>query len=257
MDGAEKRAEGRSKRLRARYSVLGMAHLVALAWSGAAAAQDRPPRLRLEQDAAVTFRIPAGGAAAALAAGVDPRSAAGQALLGLPEVLARSLRQAATGQTLVEPPGVAAVAAWGAKRVRVLDAAAAGTGAGAGAGVPGDSRPAALGMEEAGQDPDVVAEREEGVAAGIVAGLPCTDWRLRPRGGGPDAPVYVVCFAGDGLALRVTERGGRLGGGGAPRLLQEAVRVEYGPLDPALFAPPGTPAGTEAGRQLPATQTRR
>lgn len=58
-----------------------------------------------------------------------------------------------------------------------------------------------------------------------VAGLPCTDWSTRDRAGHP----VVVCITADGVLLRVQA---------GPKLLAQALRVTYGPQDPAAFAVP-------------------
>jgi hypothetical protein len=91
--------------------------------------------------------------------------------------------------------------------------------------------------EEVGQDPDYLAERQQG--SDRLAGIPCTEWRLRlPEDLGDEA--MTVCFASDGLPLRVTTRSSGM------TTTQKAVSVEYGKLDPALFAPPpGWPVQTE------------
>lgn len=58
-----------------------------------------------------------------------------------------------------------------------------------------------------------------------VAGLPCTEWEVQDTIGQP----ALTCFTEDGVMLRA-RRGAAV--------LAVAVRVAYGPLDPALFAPP-------------------
>ena len=65
----------------------------------------------------------------------------------------------------------------------------------------------------------------ERVGADTVAGTPCTDWRS-PGAAGPPA---TVCMTSDGVLLRV-----RAG----DAVVAQAVRVTYGPLDPAVFAIP-------------------
>ncbi len=60
-----------------------------------------------------------------------------------------------------------------------------------------------------------------------VAGIACTEWETRDTAG----QLTLACFTADGAMLRA-RRGGQV--------LATAVRVAYGPLDPALFAaPPG------------------
>lgn len=60
-----------------------------------------------------------------------------------------------------------------------------------------------------------------------VAGLPCTEWEVQDSSGHP----ALTCFTADGVMLRV-RRGAQV--------LAVATKVDYGPLDPALFTvPPG------------------
>ncbi len=58
-----------------------------------------------------------------------------------------------------------------------------------------------------------------------VAGLPCTDWQTRDTGGRP----RTVCLTDDGVLLRAKS---------GDQVLVQAVRVAYGPIDPAVFTPP-------------------
>ena len=58
-----------------------------------------------------------------------------------------------------------------------------------------------------------------------VAGLACTEWQTTDSAGQP----ALACFTGDGVMLRA-RRGNQV--------LATATKVAYGPLDPALFAPP-------------------
>ncbi len=67
-----------------------------------------------------------------------------------------------------------------------------------------------------------------------VAGLGCLDWEAAMPGGG----ALSTCLTPDGVTLRMKA---------GPQVVAEALRVTYGPLDPALFsAPPGY--AREAGR---------
>lgn len=58
-----------------------------------------------------------------------------------------------------------------------------------------------------------------------VAGLACTEWDLRDNA---DQPV-TLCVTDDGVMLRAQA---------GPRVMAEAVRVQYGPQAPSVFAPP-------------------
>jgi hypothetical protein len=58
-----------------------------------------------------------------------------------------------------------------------------------------------------------------------VAGLACTEWQAVDRQG----EAVVACFTADGILLRARRAG---------TVLVQAVRVSYGPLDPAAFTIP-------------------
>jgi hypothetical protein len=69
------------------------------------------------------------------------------------------------------------------------------------------------------------AFRRHGVAQ--VSGLACTEWETTDAAG----EAALVCLTGDGVMLRAS-------GGG--RVLLEAAKVVYGPIDPSVFSiPPG------------------
>lgn len=58
----------------------------------------------------------------------------------------------------------------------------------------------------------------------VVAGLKCTEWQ-------PNASATSACMTADGVLLRVRS---------GSAVVVQAVRVAYGPIDPAVFAiPPG------------------
>jgi hypothetical protein len=215
----------------------------ALAWPGepAAAQQDRPPPLRLAQDVAITFRHPVDGAGAAAAAGVDPRSLVGQALRAMPEAQTRLLRQPATGRLRSENTGLVAIMDPRAGRAWTFDSGARDPAARVVTLREGDGDELGLEVEEAGQDPDILAERQGGTDR--VTGIDCVNWRLRPGDQPAEDGAMLVCFAADGLALRTTTRAGGM------TSVREAVRVERGPLDPALFAPPPGWPVRPAGRR--------
>ncbi len=59
----------------------------------------------------------------------------------------------------------------------------------------------------------------------VVAGIPCTEWETKDTAG----QLTLACFTADGAMLRA-RRGSQV--------LATAVKVAYGPLDPALFTPP-------------------
>lgn len=60
-----------------------------------------------------------------------------------------------------------------------------------------------------------------------VAGVGCTDWNTQDSYG----RVSTICLTDDGVMLRATQQG---------RVLVEALRVQYEPQDPSVFAvPPG------------------
>ncbi len=61
-----------------------------------------------------------------------------------------------------------------------------------------------------------------------IAGYPCTEWKVTTRGTSGDA-----CVTADGVLLAGS--GGQPGG---PQTSLTATRVEYGPQNPGLFAPP-------------------
>ena len=80
-------------------------------------------------------------------------------------------------------------------------------------------------LEEYLLDPGMQFTR---AGSAIVAGLPCTEWRVRsPRGAG------TGCVTADGVLLRFngTDARGRQGS-------LVATEVRYGPLAPSLFVPP-------------------
>jgi hypothetical protein len=62
-----------------------------------------------------------------------------------------------------------------------------------------------------------------------VAGQPCTEWETRDT----TSVARVVCLTTDGVLLRLR----RIGADGPP-VMMEAVRVLYGPQDPAAFVAP-------------------
>ena len=62
--------------------------------------------------------------------------------------------------------------------------------------------------------------------AARVAGLPCTEWLTQDVTGTPT----LACITGDGVLLRAAAAG---------RVLVEALRLTYGPIDPAVFSIPG------------------
>lgn len=61
--------------------------------------------------------------------------------------------------------------------------------------------------------------------AAQVAGLACTEWRTVDSRGA----ATVACITADGVLLRAQQGG---------RVLAEAARVTYGPLDPGAFRVP-------------------
>ncbi len=67
------------------------------------------------------------------------------------------------------------------------------------------------------------AFRRHGAAQ--VAGLACTQWETKDASGQP----ALVCLTDDGVLLRAI---------GAGRVLLEAARVNYGPIDPSVFVVP-------------------
>lgn len=79
-----------------------------------------------------------------------------------------------------------------------------------------------------GVAPDRAYER---LGTDTIAGVACTEWRTADKQGRPVA----VCMTGDGVLLRARA--------GATVLVQ-ALRVAYGPIDPAVFA---IPAGYQRG----------
>jgi hypothetical protein len=203
---------------------LGCAAVAILALlGGTAMAEERPPPLRLQQDATVTFRVTLGGAAEA--AGVDPSSLVGEALRGMPPVEVVQMHQAATGRTRAGTSGPVAVRDSRAQRMWTFDTTATGAGR---VVRQREGEMAGLTMEQVGQDPDFEARRQ---APREVAGVPCTDWRLRLRDE-PEEEALLACFAADGLVLRIARSAAGM------TQVQEAVRVARGPLDPALFVPP-------------------
>ncbi len=191
--------------------------------AGAALAEERPPPLRLQQDTTVTYRIIHTGVAEA--AGVDTRSLVGQALQNLPPTDVVHLHQAATGRTRSGTSGHVGISDPRAGREWSFDTTATGA-----ARVVRLREGETLGMsvEQAAQDPDFVTVRQ---GSRQVAGLPCTEWRVRLRDE-PEERAMLACFAADGLMLRLVH------GSSGMTMVQEALRVERGPLDPALFVPP-------------------
>lgn len=202
-----------------------------LASASPAAAQDRPPPLRLTSDVTIVYRHPIDAAAAAEAAGIDPASPAGQALRSVPEVQTRLFRQAATGRVRTENAGLVEIADLPARKAWRFDSVASNPADRVVTLTEGEDE-VGMTVEEAAQDPDFVVQRQEG--ADQAAGIPCTNWRLRMQDE-PESEAVLACFAADGLALRtaVTSAG--------TTSLQEAVRVDYAPLDAALFVPPPWP----------------
>lgn len=67
----------------------------------------------------------------------------------------------------------------------------------------------------------------ERLGADVIAGVPCTEWRTADRSGRP----LALCMTEDGVLLRV-----RAGA----NVLVRALRVTYGPIDPAVFAIPAS-----------------
>ncbi|WP_431270085.1 hypothetical protein [Dankookia sp. P2] len=83
-------------------------------------------------------------------------------------------------------------------------------------------------LREVARDPDFQVTR---LGTDQVAGIACTRWRVREVQK-PAEDGTEFCLAADGVMLRSqTRRQGMTE-------MMEAVRVEYGPLDPALFVPP-------------------
>jgi hypothetical protein len=83
-------------------------------------------------------------------------------------------------------------------------------------------------LAEVARDPDFRVTRH---GTETIAGLGCTVWRVR-EAQEPEEEATELCLSADGLMLR--SRAQRQG----MASVMEAVRVEYGPLDPSLFAPP-------------------
>lgn len=69
------------------------------------------------------------------------------------------------------------------------------------------------------------------IGSATVAGLDCTVWRVRGPG-----DAGTACITADGLVLRAQGHGQEHGMSGNGTL--SAVKVRYGPLPAALFAPP-------------------
>lgn len=191
--------------------------------AGAALAEERPPPLRLQQDATVTSRVTLAGVAGA--AGVDPNSLVGQALRDMPPVEVVQMHQSATGRIRAGTAGPVSVTDPRAQRMWTFDTTATGAGR---IVRQREGEMVGLTMEQVGQDPDFEARRQ---APREVAGVPCTDWRLRLRDE-PEEQAILACFAADGLVLRIARSAAGM------TEVQEAVRVARGPLDPALFSPP-------------------
>ncbi len=205
---------------------LGLARAVALAAApvaaAPAAAQDRPP-FPPARDAAVTYRV------------WDGRGRPGEARVAWSAAL-RALRAEAAGPAAATtapggvplPPGARLVV-----DLRAGRAFAAEDRSGLVLELPRLAAAARRGERA------LAGARVRRLGADRVAGQPCTAWRVEPADGGRGRPVHA-CLTADGVPLRLREEGG------AARA--EAVAVAYGPLDPALFAPPrGGVAGGAGG----------
>lgn len=120
-------------------------------------------------------------------------------------------------------PGVYMIVDYAARRMSMVsdrDRGAVDMAAGAGAGpLPGAPGGGASG---GGADGAGAYARR---GADRVAGLPCTEWQTTDSEGAPT----LACITEDGVLLRA--RRGR-------EVLVQAVRVQYGPQDPAAFRVP-------------------
>ncbi|CAH2600986.1 conserved exported protein of unknown function [Rhodovastum atsumiense] len=170
--------------------------------------EDGPPPRRLTRDVAVTYRSSVGGG------------------LGDGEILTRACYAAATGRERFESGGVVRIVDPRAKRAWFFVV------------TPGDPAAGVVTMsrmgEEDGSLPDLALQPDLQVirdGEDHVAGLPCSLWRIRDRNE-PEEAARTVCVSVDGLVLR-----SRMTLDGDLHW-QEAIRVEYGPLDPAQFEPP-------------------
>ena len=189
-----------------------------LALATPAMAQEGPPPLRPGQDVAITYRY----------TGVVPP--------GLPEVRTRTLIAAATGRQRQENAGLVAILDPAARRrfSFVTDPRDPASGV-----VTEHDASDELALDELAADPDFRLTR---LGEARFAGLGCTLWRILLREM-PEEEAQTVCVAQDGLPLMTEARQQ----GMTSRM--EAIRVEYGPLDAALFA---WPAGWPVRRLEPA-----
>lgn len=202
-----------------------LASLAVVMWPAGATSQEMPPALQLNEDVSVTYVTVQSGA---LPDGLRSLLPDGG------KVRSRQLFQARTGMARFEAGDASYAIIQDRHRQRSWTIAAGGR----------RTAPPSVTLQEgdavgqlpgdAGRHPDYVARRDGGTSE--VAGIPCVNWRVRMRDDAQDEGM-LLCYAANGLVLRVN----RKEEGGAT--VQEAERVQYGPLDPKLFEPPSGSTG--------------
>jgi hypothetical protein len=176
-----------------------------------ALARELPPLLKPRQDVTITYRLP------------NPLFAGGEHRL-------QTFVAAATGRQRQENAGLVGITDPQAKRRYVFSTNRQDALYGRVMEQPVDDDE--MNLQEVARDPDFQVTR---LGTDQVAGLACTRWRVREVQD-PVEDGTELCLAVDGVVLR--SRAQRQG----VTEMMEAVRVEYGPLDPALFLlPPDWP----------------